>query len=68
MRCTSDDIRKEHEETMASLTPAQRRALDRLARARRLAAFNHRKPAENLTALFEVEAGERGARVLDVAA
>ena len=61
MRCTSDDIRTEHEAALNALTQAQRRALDRLAKARRAATFNHRRTGENLAALFEVEAEQRNA-------
>ena len=61
MRCTSNDIRNEHDAALASLTTAQRRALDRLAKAQRLSTFNHRRASENLSDLFEVEAGQRDA-------
>ena len=59
MRFTSEDIRQEQDAALASLTPAQRRAIDRLARARRLSAFNHRRTEENLQTLFAVEAEAR---------
>lgn len=63
MRCTSEDVRKEHEAALASLTLDQRRAIERLARARRLSTFNHRRTNENLADLFAAEADERAARL-----
>ena len=63
MLCTSDDIRREHDAALAALNSAQRRAIDRLARARRLSTFNHRTAGENLTVLFEAEAAERAERL-----
>ena len=58
---TATDIQAEHAAALAALTPLQRTALDRLARARREAAFNHRWPAENLLQMFEREAEARNA-------
>jgi len=56
---TPGDIRREHEEALASLTPEQCRGLGRLERARQLSHFNGRAPRENLQALFEQEARSR---------
>lgn len=55
------DIRAEHEAAMAALSPAQKRALARLAQARQTTNFNGRTPKENLTAIFEAEARGRAA-------
>ncbi len=63
MHTSTEDIRAEHEAAMASLTSAQRRAIERLAQARRMATFNHRWPAENLQTVFALEAAERDARL-----
>ncbi len=63
MQISADDVRSEHEAAMASLSPAQRRAIERLAQARRMATFNHRWPAENLQAMFQLEAAERDANL-----
>jgi hypothetical protein len=64
---SADDIRKEHDAAMASLTPVQRKAIDRLAQARRMATFNHRWAAENLQLLFDAEAVERDSRLRSAA-
>lgn len=59
MQVTAEDIRREHEAAVAALTREQRRAIDRLARARRMTTFNHRWACENLDCLFQAEAAER---------
>lgn len=59
---TAADIEAEHREAMAALTPAQRRALDRLAAARQQTNFNGRFPKENLQAIFAAEARARSNR------
>jgi hypothetical protein len=56
---TAADIRREHEAALAALTQEQRRALDRLTRARQQSPFNQRWPSENLARLFEAEAAIR---------
>ena len=58
---TAADIEKEHREALASLTPDQRRALDRLANARQRTNFNGRFPQDNLKAIFAAEAEARNA-------
>ncbi len=63
MQITAEDIKREHDAALAALTPAQRRALDRLARARRLASFNHRWASENLSAMFQAEAEAQSAEL-----
>jgi hypothetical protein len=60
---SAEDLRREHDAALASLTPVQRRAIERLARARRMSTFNHRWPAENLQALFQAEVTERDANL-----
>ena len=60
---TPEDIETEHNAALASLTPEQRRALDRLASARQRTNFNGRLPRENLRAIFEAEAGSRTLKV-----
>ena len=52
---TAEDIRREHAAALASLTPQQRRALDRL-QACQQTNFNGRSPKENLLAMFRREA------------
>lgn len=59
MTLTAEDIAREHEAAMASLTSVQRRAIDRLAKARRASTFNHRTSEENLRGLFAAEAEQR---------
>ena len=59
---TADDVETEHREALAALTPAQRRALDRLASARQQTNFNGRFPQENLRAIFAAEAEQRSRR------
>ena len=53
---TTEDIRREHEAALSSLTPQQRRALDRLREACQQTNFNGRSPKENLLAMFRREA------------
>lgn len=67
MSVTPEAIRAEHEAAMASLTPAQLRAIDRLQRARQRSHFNHLWPTENLEVQFELEAHARNARERDAA-
>ena len=59
---TAAEIEAEHREALATLTPAQRRALDRLASARQQTNFNGRFPRENLQAIFVAEARARTGR------
>jgi hypothetical protein len=56
---TAADIEAEHRAALATLTPDQRRALDRLANARQRTNFNGRFPQENLQAIFTAEAQAR---------
>ena len=56
---TAADIEAEHKAALATLTPDQRRALDRLANARQRTNFNGRFPQENLQAIFAAEAVAR---------
>jgi hypothetical protein len=56
---TSADIRAEHNAALLSLTPEQRRAIQRLQQAKQRSHFNGRFPDENLQAIFEKEASER---------
>ncbi len=56
---TAADIEAEHRAALATLTPDQRRALDRLANARQRTNFNGRFPQENLQAIFAAEAEAR---------
>lgn len=56
---TAADIEAEHRAALATLTPDQRRALDRLANARQRTNFNGRFPQENLQAIFTAEAEAR---------
>lgn len=52
-------IEAEHNAALATLTPDQRRALERLATARQRTNFNGRFPQENLRAIFAAEAEAR---------
>jgi hypothetical protein len=61
---TPADIEKEHREALASLTPEQRLALDRLATARQRTNFNGRFPQDNLRAIFAAEAEARNTGAL----
>ena len=56
---TVQDIRSEHEAALASLTPQQRRALDRVREACQQTNFNARSPKENLLSMFRREADAR---------
>jgi hypothetical protein len=56
MEVTAADIEFEHKRALASLTPAQRKALARLQKAAQCATFNHHTSAENLRDIFEAEA------------
>jgi hypothetical protein len=56
---TAAEIEAEHRAALATLTPDQRRALDRLANARQRTNFNGRFPQENLQAIFAAEAQAR---------
>jgi hypothetical protein len=56
---TANDIKAEHEAAVATLTPAQRRALNRVEHARRRCPFNNRTTSENLIFIFEAEASRR---------
>lgn len=67
MITTADDIKREHQAALASLTPGQKRAIDRLAKARRMSTFNHRWSGENLEILFEADAIERDASLASAA-
>jgi hypothetical protein len=60
---TIEDIRSEHEAALASLTPQQRRALDRLREACQQTNFNGRSPKENLLSMFRREADARTERL-----
>ena len=59
MTVTCEQIEAEHKAALASLTDAQRRALQRLQQAKRLGPFNGRFPEENLQKIFEAEAETR---------
>jgi hypothetical protein len=61
MSITARDIQAEHHAALRSLTPPQRRALERIACSRRQSSFNHRWPSENLKAIFASEAQARSA-------
>ena len=56
---TAEDIKREHLAALASLTPEQRRALDRLREACQQTNFNGRSPKDNLMAMFSREADAR---------
>jgi hypothetical protein len=68
MTFTAEDIAREHEAAMASLTPEQIKALARLRTARQRAAFAGRSPNEILHGLFETEAQVRSALAVVVRA
>jgi hypothetical protein len=59
MTITSEHIEAEHKAALASLTEAQRRAIQRLQEAKRLGPFNGRYPEENLQKIFQTEAETR---------
>ena len=60
---TIEQIRSEHEAALASLTPQQRRALDRVREACQQTNFNGRSPKENLHTMFRREAEVRTERL-----
>ena len=60
---TAEDIRLEHVQALASLTPQQRRALDRFRAACQQTNFNGRSPRENLCSMFRREAEARESRL-----
>ncbi len=60
---TVEHIRSEHEAALASLTPQQRRALDRVREACQQTNFNGRSPKENLHNMFRREADARTSRL-----
>jgi len=59
MTITPEHIEAEHKAALASLTEAQRRAIQRLQQAKQRAHFNGRFPDENLKLIFEAEAETR---------
>lgn len=56
---TVEDIKREHEAALASLTAQQRRALDRVREACQQTNFNGRSPRSNLAVMFRREACAR---------
>jgi len=56
---TPDDIRREHDAAIASLTRDQRLSLWRQRHARQMMNFNGLSEAQNLQVLFEQEAAQR---------
>jgi len=58
---TSDDIRREHDAAIASLTSDQRHSLWRQRHARQMMNFNGLSERQNLEVLFEREAAQRNA-------
>ncbi len=65
---TPDDIRREHEAAMASLTSEQRHSLWRQRHARQMMNFNGLSERQNLEAVFEREAAERNADAAELEA
>ncbi len=61
MPLTPDDIRREHEQALASLTDEQCYSLWRQRHARQMTNFNGLTEEQNLQGLFEREARERSA-------
>ena len=59
MTITAEDIAREHRDALASITPVQRRALERMRVARQRCRFNGHYVEENLQAVFEAEATAR---------
>lgn len=59
MTVTPEQIETEHKAALASLTEAQRRAIQRLQDAKRRAPFNGRFVEENLQLIFQAEAETR---------
>lgn len=60
-RFTPDDIRREHEAAMGSLTAAQRCGIGRQRHAHQMTNFNGLSDKQNLELIFEREARERNA-------
>lgn len=60
---TVEDIKREHDAALASLTMQQRRALDRIREACQQTNFNGRSPKDNLAAMFRREADARSVRI-----
>lgn len=58
---TPDDIRREHDAAIASLTDEQRHSLWRQRHARQMINFNGLSERQNLEVIFEREAAERNA-------
>lgn len=58
---TPDDIRREHDAAIASLTSDQRHSLWRQRHARQMMNFNGLSERQNLQVLFEREAAQRNA-------
>ena len=56
---TSADVQAEHKAALLSLSPEQRRAIQRLQQAKQRSHFNGLYPEENLQAIFEAEAKTR---------
>ena len=56
---TVEDIKREHQDALASLTAQQHRALDRIREACQQTNFNGRSPRDNLAAMFRREACAR---------
>ena len=59
MTVTPEEIEVEHKAALASLTEAQRKAIQRLQQAKQRAHFNGRFPDENLRLIFAAEAESR---------
>jgi hypothetical protein len=60
---TVEDIKREHDAALASLTMQQRRALDRIREAWQQSNFNGRSPKYDLAAMFRREADARRVRI-----
>ena len=63
MTVTPEEIEQEHRAALASLTEAQRRAIQRLQQAKQRANFNGRFPTDNLKIIFETEAVDRSRQI-----
>ena len=59
MTVTAHDVEAEHRQALASLSLAQRRALDRMREAKQRTHFSGGRVEEQLKALFEAEAASR---------
>lgn len=59
MTITADDIAREHKEALASLSPRQRAAIDRLRHAKQRTHFQGGGIDHQLKTLFEAEAASR---------